>query len=626
MSAKEEFSNDQKQVKLKEKMKRLFVDPFSYKKIDLAEADDVKDDEQKPKVRDWKGTVKRIFSYLLEEKWLLLFVFSMVIVSSALAIIGPYMIGMAVDDYIVDLELSGLGKVLIALLFIYLFYSLAMFLQNYLMIGIAQNTVFKLRAQVFNQLHELPIAYFDKRQFGEIMSRITNDVDNVSNTLNTSVIQIFSSVLTLIGTVSVMFYLSPLLAVVTLTIIPMMVFGMKWITKRTGPLFKIQQKTLGDLNGYVEETISGQRIVKTFSQEDRVKSEFHVKNDEVKLAGYWASVFSGFIPKLMNMLNSLSFAFIAFAGGVLILFDMATVGTIVIFTELARQFTRPLNELSNQFNQLLAAVAGAERVFEIVDEESEEKDEVDAIEIGEPKGYVEFQNVYFAYDKDEVILKDISFDVKPGETIAFVGHTGAGKTTIINLISRFYNYDGGKILLDGQELKSIKRSSLRKHMAFVLQDAFLFEGTIKDNIRYGRLDATDEEIVEAARNANAHSFIMRLPEQYDTILDPEGSGISQGQKQLLTIARALLADPIILVLDEATSSIDTVTEIKIQEALERLMEGRTSFVIAHRLNTIRNADKIIMLENGQIIEQGSHDELIKNNGHYADLYETQLHA
>ena len=626
MSAKEEFSNDQKQVKLKEKMKRLFVDPFSYKKIDLAEADDVKDDEQKPKVRDWKGTVKRIFSYLLEEKWLLLFVFSMVIVSSALAIIGPYMIGMAVDDYIVDLELSGLGKVLIALLFIYLFYSLAMFLQNYLMIGIAQNTVFKLRAQVFNQLHELPIAYFDKRQFGEIMSRITNDVDNVSNTLNTSVIQIFSSVLTLIGTVSVMFYLSPLLAVVTLTIIPMMVFGMKWITKRTGPLFKIQQKTLGDLNGYVEETISGQRIVKTFSQEDRVKSEFHVKNDEVKLAGYWASVFSGFIPKLMNMLNSLSFAFIAFAGGVLILFDMATVGTIVIFTELARQFTRPLNELSNQFNQLLAAVAGAERVFDIVDEESEEKDEVDAIEIGEPKGYVEFQNVYFAYDKDEVILKDISFDVKPGETIAFVGHTGAGKTTIINLISRFYNYDGGKILLDGQELKSIKRSSLRKHMAFVLQDAFLFEGTIKDNIRYGRLDATDEEIVEAARNANAHSFIMRLPEQYDTILDPEGSGISQGQKQLLTIARALLADPIILVLDEATSSIDTVTEIKIQEALERLMEGRTSFVIAHRLNTIRNADKIIMLENGQIIEQGSHDELIKNNGHYADLYETQLHA
>ncbi len=626
MSAKEEFSNDQKQVKLKEKMKRLFVDPFSYKKIDLAEADDVKDDEQKPKVRDWKGTVKRIFSYLLEEKWLLLFVFSMVIVSSALAIIGPYMIGMAVDDYIVDLELSGLGKVLIALLFIYLFYSLAMFLQNYLMIGIAQNTVFKLRAQVFNQLHELPIAYFDKRQFGEIMSRITNDIDNVSNTLNTSVIQIFSSVLTLIGTVSVMFYLSPLLAVVTLTIIPMMVFGMKWITKRTGPLFKIQQKTLGDLNGYVEETISGQRIVKTFSQEDRVKSEFHVKNDEVKLAGYWASVFSGFIPKLMNMLNSLSFAFIAFAGGVLILFDMATVGTIVIFTELARQFTRPLNELSNQFNQLLAAVAGAERVFEIVDEESEEKDEVDAIEIGEPKGYVEFQNVYFAYDKDEVILKDISFDVKPGETIAFVGHTGAGKTTIINLISRFYNYDGGKILLDGQELKSIKRSSLRKHMAFVLQDAFLFEGTIKDNIRYGRLDATDEEIVEAARNANAHSFIMRLPEQYDTILDPEGSGISQGQKQLLTIARALLADPIILVLDEATSSIDTVTEIKIQEALERLMEGRTSFVIAHRLNTIRNADKIIMLENGQIIEQGSHDELIKNNGHYADLYETQLHA
>lgn len=601
----------------------IFTKPFQYEKIDLKEAEYVNEKQAKPKVRDWKGTIRRIWSYLMDEKWLLFFVFIMVVASSALAILGPYMIGMAVDRYIVERNVSGLGPVMAGLLFVYIFYSLTMFLQHFLMIGIAQNTVFRLRSQVFDQLHQLPIAFFDKRQFGEIMSRVTNDVDNVSNTLNTSVIQIFSSILTLIGTVTVMFYLSPLLAIVTLTIIPMMVFGMRWITKRTGPLFKIQQKRIGDLNGYIEETISGQRIVKTFSQEDRVKGEFHAKNDGVMKASYWAAVFSGAIPKLMNMLNSFSFAIIAFVGGILVIHEMATVGTIVVFTELARQFTRPLNELSNQFNQLLSAVAGAERVFDIIDEDQEELDEKHAIHIGEPKGDVEFRHVTFAYE-DETVLRDISFQARAGETIAFVGHTGAGKTTIINLISRFYNYGSGQILLDGMELKNIKRSSLRKHMAFVLQDAFLFQGTIRDNIRYGKLDASDEEIMEAAKKANAHSFIMKLPEQYDTVLDPDGSGISQGQKQLLTIARAILADPKILILDEATSSIDTVTEVKIQEALERLMKGRTSFVIAHRLNTIQKADQIIMLENGRIIEQGTHDELIRKNGHYADLYRSQL--
>ncbi|WP_175615209.1 ABC transporter ATP-binding protein [Piscibacillus halophilus] len=605
-------------------IKRLLTEPFTYDKVDLSEADRVNDPRAKPKVRDWKGTLKRIWNMMMAEKWMLLFVFLMVVISSALAILGPYMIGMAVDDYIVERELAGLGQVMLALLVIYIFYSLSMFLQQFFMIGIAQHTVYDLRKQLFNQLHLLPIAFFDKRQFGEIMSRVTNDVDNVSNTLNSSVIQIFSSVLTLIGTVAVMMYLSPILALVTLSIIPMMVFGMKWITKRTGPLFKIQQKRLGDLNGYVEETVSGQKIVKTFSQEDRVKHTFEEKNDQVMMASFWAAAISGFIPKLMNMLNSFSFAIIAFIGGVLVLNNMATVGTIVIFTELARQFTRPLNELSNQFNQLLSAIAGAERVFDIIDEDSEELDEGQAIEIDEPKGDVEFQHVTFSYDEDEVVLKDVSFKANAGETVAFVGHTGAGKTTIINLISRFYNYDRGKILLDGKEIKDIKRSSLRKYMAFVLQDAFLFEGTIKENIRYGRLDATDEEVIEAARNANAHSFIMKFPDQYDTVLDPNGTGISQGQMQLLTIARALLADPKILVLDEATSSIDTVTEVKIQEALQRLMKGRTSFVIAHRLNTIQSADQIIMLEHGQIIEKGTHQSLIKQGGHYANLYQSQL--
>ncbi|WP_188207864.1 ABC transporter ATP-binding protein [Alkalibacillus aidingensis] len=605
-------------------VKQKLKEPFQYEKIDLNEAEYIEDERAKPRVRDWKGTIKRIWRYLLSENKMLLFVIIMVIISSAMALLGPYMIGTGVDDFIVDRQPSGIGTLITWLVMIYFTYSLSVFLQNFFMIGIAQNTVYTLRSQLFNQLHELPIKFFDKRQFGEIMSRVTNDVDNISNTLNQSVIQIFQSVLTLVGTLAVMLYLSPLLTLVTVTIIPMMVFGMKWITKRTGPLFKIQQKRIGEMNGYVEETISGQRIVKTFSQEERVSNEFKQRNDDVMRASYWAAVFSGFIPKLMNMLNSFSFAIIAFVGSVLAINGLVSVGTIVIFTELARQFTRPLNELSNQFNQLLTAVAGAERVFDIIDEDSEELDENEAIEIGEPDGEVEFRNVVFSYDEDEVVLKGISFKANPGSTVAFVGHTGAGKTTIINLMSRFYNYDSGKILLDGTDIKDIKRSSLRKHMGFVLQDAFLFEGTIRENIRYGKLNASDEEVVEAAKKANAHSFIMKLPNQYDTVLDPDGSGISQGQKQLLTIARVILSDPKILILDEATSSIDTVTEIKIQEALQRLMHGRTSFVIAHRLNTIRNADQIVMLEHGHIIEKGSHDELIKQKGKYADLYQTQL--
>ncbi|MDV2583076.1 ABC transporter ATP-binding protein [Alkalibacillus haloalkaliphilus] len=606
-------------MSFKDKLK----EPFQYEKIDLNEAEQV-DEHSKPKVRDWKGTVKRIWKYLLSENWLLLFVIVMVVFSSAFSLLGPYMIGMGVDDYIVERQEEGIGTLIVTLLFIYLGYSLAIFLQNFFMIGIAQNTVYRLRSQLFNKLHELPIKFFDKRQFGEIMSRVTNDVDNISNTLNQSVIQIFQSILTLVGTVAVMLYLSPLLTIVTLTIVPLMVFGMKWITKRTGPLFKIQQRRIGEMNGYVEETISGQRIVKTFSQENRVSREFEQRNDDVMRASYWAAVFSGFIPKLMNMLNSFGFAIIAFVGSIFAINGMVTVGTIVIFTELARQFTRPLNELSNQFNQLLTAVAGAERVFDIIDEDSEELDEVEAIEIGEPKGDVEFQSVVFSYDEDEVVLNDVSFKATAGSTVAFVGHTGAGKTTIINLMSRFYNYDDGQILLDGTDIKDIRRSSLRQHMGFVLQDAFLFEGTIRENIRYGKLDATDDEVVEAAKKANAHSFIMKFPNQYDTVLDPDGSGISQGQKQLLTIARVILSDPKILILDEATSSIDTVTEIKIQEALHRLMEGRTSFVIAHRLNTIQNADQIIMLEHGKIIEKGSHQELVKHGGKYSDLYQTQL--
>lgn len=596
--------------------------PFQYEKIPLENIS--KDTPKKIKrSKNTADTVKRIWSYLSKEKLKLSLVILMVIISSGLSLLGPYMIGMAIDDYI-EMKLSdGLGMLLIWLIIIFLFHSIAIFLQNFWMVGIAQNTVFTLRSDLFSQFHRLPISYFDKNQHGELMSRVTNDIDNINNTLNQSVIQIFASVLTLIGTVTVMLILSPLLTVITMTIVPIMFVAMRWITKRTGPLYKLQQSNLGELNGYVEETISGQHIVKTFSQEKRVIEAFKVKSTQLQHSSFWAMVFSGFIPKVMNMLNFLSFGLIALFGGILAINGFISVGVILIFTEYARQFTRPLNELSNQFNVLLSAVAGAERVFSVIDEEKEEIDEQSAIELDHVVGDFCFQDVSFSYENTPT-LKNISFEANTGQTVAFVGHTGAGKSTIINLISRFYNYDEGKISLDGVDLKDIKRSSLRAHMAFVLQDSFLFRGTIRENIRYGRLEATDQEVIAAAKSANAHDYIVRLPDGYDTMLDQDGSGISQGQKQLLTIARAMIVEPSILILDEATSNIDTITELKIQDALKTLMHGRTSFVIAHRLNTIQEADKIIMLEDGEIIESGSHDELIDHQGHYYHLYKKQL--
>ncbi|WP_405103166.1 ABC transporter ATP-binding protein [Oceanobacillus sp. FSL H7-0719] len=596
--------------------------PFQYEKVSL----DAIHVAQEKRAKNMGATIKRIWDYLSQQKYMLFLVIFMVLASSGLGLLGPYMIGMAIDDYIVTQEAAGLGALLIALILVYLFNSLAIFLQNFWMIGIAQNTVFDLRKDLFKQFHRLPISYFDKRQHGELMSRLTNDIDNINNTLNQSVIQIFSSVLTLAGTLIVMLILSPILTVVTVIIVPAMYYAMKWITARTGPLYKLQQKHLGEVNGYVEEIVSGQHVVKTYSQEKTVIDAFEAKNNELKNTGFWASNIAGFIPKIMNMLNFLSFGLIALAGGLIAIYtnqELVTVGIIVIFTEYARQFTRPLNELSNQFNILLSAIAGAERVFNVMDEEQEELDETNAQEITSTDGHIVFNDVSFGYE-EEVIIDHVSFEARPGETVAFVGHTGAGKTTLINLISRFYNYDSGEISLDGNDIKNIKRSSLRKHMAFVLQDAFLFQGTIRENIRYGRLDAKDEEVMNAAKDANAHDFIIKLPDGYDTVLDQTGNGISQGQKQLLTIARALIANPSILILDEATSNIDTITELKIQDALHRLMEGRTSFVIAHRLNTVKEADTIIMLEHGKIIEKGSHEELLKLKGKYHSLYQGQL--
>ncbi len=580
-----------------------------------------KKDERK--IKNTWPTIQRIWHYLSVKKGLLFLVLSMVVVSSAAALLGPFLVGRAIDEYIVTKETDGILTLIVALVIVYILHSISIWFQNYWMIGISQDTVYRLRYDLFNHLHKLRISFFDKRKHGELMSRVTNDIENVSSTLNSSFIQIISSVLTIVGTVSVMLWLSPLLTLITLIIVPAMFFGMKWITNRTGRLFKEQQKRLGELNGYIEETISGQQIIKTFSQEERVKKIFLEKNQELKQTAYWAQTYSGFIPKLMNMLNNLSFAIVAGVGGIFVLNDMVTIGVIVVFTEYSRQFTRPLNELANQFNTLLSAVAGAERVFGIMDEEVEAKDEAHAQAIGDIQGDIVFEDVSFSYE-DEETIKNISFHVPAGQTVAFVGPTGAGKTTLTNILTRFYEIESGNVRVDGIDIRSFTRESLRRKMGFVLQDSFLFQGTIRENIRYGRLDATDEEVEEAAKLANAHSFIMKTESGYDTVLRADGSGISQGQKQLLSIARAILSDPAILILDEATSSIDTITELKIQEALQRLMKDRTSIVIAHRLNTIRQADQIIVLEQGEIIEKGNHEELLEQKGFYYGLYSSQF--
>ncbi|WHX49726.1 ABC transporter ATP-binding protein [Paenibacillus woosongensis] len=607
-------------------MLKTFVEPFRhpYPKLDVNTAGSAAGRKPKAKAKNWSGTLGRIWQYLARRKAKLALVLLMVVASSGLALLGPYLIGVAVDDFLAGgggapwvLFLTGLGGV-------YVGFSLSSWLQNIWMIEIAQETVYRMRIDLFRQLHRLPIPFFGTRQQGEIMSRLTNDIDNVSSTLNSSAIQIFSSVLTLIGTLAVMLYLSPLLTLLTFMIVPLMMLGMRWITRRTGPLYKERQKNLGELNGYIEETLSGQRIIKAFSQEERVMREFRERNDAIRQSGFWAQTISGFIPKLMNALNNLGFALVAGVGGILAIRGAITVGVIIVFVEYSRQFTRPLNDLANQWNTLLSAIAGAERVFEVMDEEVEERDEGAAVTLQQVEGAVRFADVSFSYEEGGDTLEGISFEAKPGEMIALVGPTGAGKTTLIQLLSRFYNPSKGIITVDGRDITSIRRESLRSHMAFVLQDSFLFKGTIRENIRFGRLDATDEEVEEASRLANAHSFIMRLQDGYDKMLDADGSGISQGQRQLLAIARAILANPSILVLDEATSSIDTVTELKIQEGLQRLMKGRTSFVIAHRLNTIRQADKILVLKDGRLIEQGSHGELLQQEGFYSELYHGTL--
>lgn len=602
-------------------MMNFIKKPFGYEPI-LTRADLNKPVTKKGRQRasNQKQTLLRIWKIVDEQRVLLMIVLAMVIGSSGLSLLGPFLIGKVIDEYVVPSKTEGLSVFIVILIGVYVLLAVATYLQNYWMIYISQQTIYRMRVRVFAHLQKLSISFFDKRQHGELMSRVTNDIEAVSATLNSSFIQVFSSVLTLIGTVSVMLYLSPILTLLTMIIIPTMFTAMRWITKRTGKLYKEQQAALGSLNGMIEETISGQRIVKAFSQEARMIDEFREKSMRLRRIGFWALSYSGYIPKVMNVLNNMSFTIVAGIGGLLAVNGYVSIGVIVIFTEYARQFTRPLNDLANQFNTVLSAIAGAERVFAIMDEHQEPDTSSGHYVLN---GEIEFKDVAFKYEMADTlhILKDVSFRIAPGQTAALVGATGAGKTTIMQLIARFYDVTSGVVLFDGIDVREINRESLRSQMAFVLQDPFLFETSIRENIRYSRLEATDKEIEEAARKANAHDFIMKLPKGYDTVLVDGGGEISQGQKQLLSIARAFVANPKVLLLDEATSSIDTVTELKIQEALEKLMSERTSVVIAHRLNTVRHAHIVFVMKDGKLIESGSPAELIVHDGVYASMLE-----
>lgn len=566
---------------------------------------------------NWLYTLKRIFAFIAEQKMQLFLVLLLVVASSILALVGPFIIGRLLDRFVVEGVFRTLDYWLYALVFIYFLYGLASYFQNFLMVGVAQQTVYRIRTSLYTHFFKLPLRFFDKRKHGELMSRATNDIETISSTLNSAFIQVVSSVLTLTGTISVMLYLSPALTLITMIIVPIMFYGMRWITKRTSLLFKHQQAAIGELNGLIEESITGQHVVKAFSQEAEMLRQFEEKNNRLRTVGFWSLTYSGFIPKLMNTMNSLSFAIVAFIGGLFAFYGHISIGTIVIFTEYARQFSRPLNDLANQFNTVLSALAGAERVFLILDEK---EDNVAGNHLT-LNGDVAFKNVSFQYEADAKtpILSDVSFSIEAGQSVALIGQTGAGKTTIMQLLTGLYEKNKGTILFDGVPIEEIAKTSLREQMAFVLQDPFLFEMSIKENIRYGRLDATDEEVMAAAKKANAHAFIEKLPAQYDTVLSSDGSQISQGQKQLLSIARAFVANPKILLLDEATSSIDTITELHIQAALEKLMEGRTSFIIAHRLNTIRKVDYVIVLNQGEIIEQGPREELVKQQGVFGQM-------
>jgi ATP-binding cassette subfamily B protein len=579
------------------------------------------------KPKNLQGTLRRLWDYFGKERKMLSFIFALILVDSAITLLSPYLIGKAVDAmglHTGKVDFNFLEMTIVILAVAYVSDAILTFLQGWLMAGVSQRIVRNLRASLFKKLQKLPVSFFDTRAHGDLMSRLTNDVDNVSNTISQSTTQLMSGLIIIIGSLVMMIILSPILTVASLVTVPLVFLLTRTIAKRTSVLFKDQQVQLGKLNGHIEETISGIEIVKAFNHEDKVIEEFEAVNKKLRDVGLRAQIWSGFLMPMMNVINNLGFTLVAVIGGILAVKNIITVGAIASFITYSRQFVRPINDLANIFNVLQSGIAGAERVFEILDEQEEPEDLPNAVPLDQPKGHVVFEHVSFGYREDVPILKDFSFEAPVGSSTALVGPTGAGKTTIVNILTRFYDVTGGRILLDGRDIREYTRDSLRRCFGFVLQDTYLFSGTIKENIKYGKPDATDEEVASAAKMANADPFIKRLPNQYETVLSENGGNLSQGQRQLLAIARVILAKPSLLILDEATSSIDTRTEIHIQEALLTLMENRTSFIIAHRLNTIRDADTIMVIDKGQIIESGSHEALMNQHGRYYNMFFNQF--
>lgn len=583
------------------------------------------------KARDFKGTLRRLIGYLKPHKYSLMFVFAAAVLSTVFSIVSPKILGNATTALFEGFMVPGAGidfdyilQILVVLGGLYLVSSLFAYIQQYIMAGVTQRTVYDLRKQVNAKLARLPLKYFDSRTNGEILSRAVNDVDNISSTMQQSLTQLITSVVTFVGVIVMMLTISPLLTLIVFLTLPLSFLVTKSVAKRSQTYFKDQQKSLGELNGHVEEMYTGHQIIRAFGHEDKSVEKFEEINGKLYEAGWKAQFISGIIMPLMSFISNIGYVLVSVIGGVLVTRRAIEIGDIQAFIQYSRQFAQPITQLANIANVIQSTMASAERVFELLDEEEEVPEAADAISITAPRGEVQFSNVRFGYKEDAPLIKNMNIDVKSGQTVAIVGPTGAGKTTLINLLMRFYELNDGRITIDGVDITKLKRGHLRGMFGMVLQDTWLFNGTIKENIGYGRAGATDEEIVAAAKAAHADHFIRTLPDGYDTVLNEEASNISQGQKQLLTIARAILSDPAILILDEATSSVDTRTEVYIQKAMNELMKGRTSFVIAHRLSTIRDADTILVMNEGNVIEQGNHQELLEQGGFYADLYNSQF--
>lgn len=571
-----------------------------------------------------RKTLFRLASYLVCDRALLIVVAALIIISIGASLTGSYMLRPIINNYIIPGDYPGLVRILLLLGGIYLTGAAATYIEYRLLNKIGQRTVTRMRSDLFRKMEHLPVKYFDTHQHGDLMSRYTNDIDRISDALTDSLSDMLSSALTVAGIFALMLFISPVLTLVTLVTVPVMFLCAKGIVKRSRRYFKSQQEALGGINGYIEEMISGGKVIKVFGHEAKVEKDFDVLNIDLKDKSHKAQFYSGLMMPVMQNLSTLNYVIITIAGALLALYRGFDVGGLAAFLQYSRQFGRPINELASLYNSIQAALAGAERIFEVIDEAPEKPDAPDALRLSGVEGYVEMENVYFGYRPSKLILKGISFHAPAGCKIALVGATGAGKTTILNLLPRFFDIQQGEIRIDGHPIRQVTRQSLRRSMAIVLQDTHLFTGTVRENIRFGRLDATDREVEEAARLTAAHSFIQRLPHGYDTLLENDGANLSQGQRQLLNIARAAVADPPILLLDEATSNIDTRSEILIQRGLDRLMKGRTSLIIAHRLSTIRNADMILVLEHGQIIERGTHEELLRLQGKYYTLNQEQF--